>query len=77
MSSKPTHSTAARDALGDFAPKLVELTDRVLFDDVWVRTDLSAWHRWPAERDKTTTSARPAAGIWAFPDSDWSLRGYG
>jgi 4-carboxymuconolactone decarboxylase len=27
--------------LGDFAPKLVELTDRVLFDDVWERKELS------------------------------------
>ena len=26
---------------GDFAPKLVELTDRVLFDDVWERKELS------------------------------------
>jgi 4-carboxymuconolactone decarboxylase len=27
--------------IGDFAPKLVELTDRVLFDDVWERKELS------------------------------------
>ena len=27
--------------IGDFAPKLVELTDRVLFDDVWERPELS------------------------------------
>ena len=27
--------------VGDFAPKLVELTDRVLFDDVWERKELS------------------------------------
>lgn len=27
--------------IGDFAPKLVELTDRVLFDDIWERPDLS------------------------------------
>ncbi len=26
---------------GDFAPKLAELTDRVLFDDVWERRELS------------------------------------
>jgi len=37
-SQKPT---AARSALGDFAPKLVELTDQVLFGDVWERTQLS------------------------------------
>jgi 4-carboxymuconolactone decarboxylase len=27
--------------LGDFAPKLVELTDSVLFGDVWERKELS------------------------------------
>ena len=27
--------------LGDFAPKLVDLTDRVLFGDVWERPELS------------------------------------
>ena len=32
---------AARSALGDFAPKLVELTDQVLFGDVWERPQLS------------------------------------
>jgi len=38
MSKEPT---PARKALGDFAPKLVELTDRVLFGDVWERKELS------------------------------------
>jgi 4-carboxymuconolactone decarboxylase len=33
--------TAAQKALGDFAPKLVELTDEVLFADVWERPQLS------------------------------------
>ena len=37
--SKPP--TPVRKMLGDFAPKLVELTDRVLFDDVWERPELS------------------------------------
>ena len=31
----------AKKLIGDFAPKLVELTDRVLFDDVWEREELS------------------------------------
>jgi 4-carboxymuconolactone decarboxylase len=34
-------SNAAQQLIGDFSPKLVELTDRVLFDDVWERPDLS------------------------------------
>lgn len=37
--SKP--SNAADKLIGDFAPKLVELTDRVLFDDMWERAELS------------------------------------
>ena len=38
MSKQPT---AAQKMIGDFAPKLAELTDRVLFDDVWERKVLS------------------------------------
>ena len=34
-------STGAQKLIGDFAPKLVELTDRVLFDDIWERKELS------------------------------------
>ncbi|MEN6559284.1 MAG: carboxymuconolactone decarboxylase family protein [Acidobacteriota bacterium] len=33
--------STAETMIGDFAPKLVELTDRVLFGDVWERADLS------------------------------------
>ena len=35
-----TEQTPAQRAVGDFAPKLVELTDNVLFGDVWERPDL-------------------------------------
>lgn len=38
MSSEPTR---AQQLLGDFAPKLVSLTDDVLFADVWERPGLS------------------------------------
>ncbi len=31
----------AQQAIGDFAPKLVSLTDNVLFGDVWEREELS------------------------------------
>ena|SRR5581483_7723209 len=34
-------SDGAQKLIGDFSPKLVELTDRVLFDDVWERPELS------------------------------------
>ena len=42
MSKEPS---AAEKMIGDFAPKLVELTDRVLFGDVWERQDLSKHDR--------------------------------
>ena len=38
MSKEPS---AVQKLLGDFAPKLVDLTDRVLFGDVWERPELS------------------------------------
>jgi 4-carboxymuconolactone decarboxylase len=38
MSREPS---AVEKMIGDFAPKLVELTDRVLFGDVWERPELS------------------------------------
>jgi 4-carboxymuconolactone decarboxylase len=38
MSKEPS---AVEKMIGDFAPKLVELTDRVLFGDIWERQDLS------------------------------------
>ena len=38
MSRDPS---AAQRAIGDFAPKLADLTDRVLFSDVWERAELS------------------------------------
>jgi len=38
MSTKPT---AARESFGAVAPKLAELSDEVLFGDVWERPELS------------------------------------
>jgi 4-carboxymuconolactone decarboxylase len=48
--SKP--SNAAQQLIGSLAPKLVELTDRVLFDDVWERKELS-----PRDRSLITVAA--------------------
>ena len=36
-----TEPTPAQKLIGDFAPKLVALTDDVLFGDVWARSELS------------------------------------
>jgi 4-carboxymuconolactone decarboxylase len=37
----PDQPSPAQQMIGDFAPKLVELTDDVLFGDVWERPGLS------------------------------------
>ena len=42
----------AKKSIGDFAPKLAELTDAVLFGDVWARTELT-----PRERSIATLAA--------------------
>jgi 4-carboxymuconolactone decarboxylase len=41
MTSKQSEPSAAHKMIGDFAPKLVELTDIVLFGDIWKRPGLS------------------------------------
>jgi 4-carboxymuconolactone decarboxylase len=40
MDTKPV-PTNARNSFGDIAPKLAELSDLVLFGDVWERSELS------------------------------------
>ncbi|MBF4579588.1 carboxymuconolactone decarboxylase family protein [Frigoribacterium sp. VKM Ac-2530] len=42
---QPRQVGGGRASLGDFAPKLAELTDDVLFADVWNRPELSARDR--------------------------------
>jgi 4-carboxymuconolactone decarboxylase len=44
--------TEAQKLIGDFAPKLVELTDNVLFGDVWARSQLA-----PRDRSLITCAA--------------------
>lgn len=39
--SEPREPTVAQKLVGDFAPKLAQLTDDVLFGDVWERAELS------------------------------------
>jgi len=49
--------TGGRNAFGDFAPGLVHYTDRVLFDEVWERPDLSK-----RDRSLVTVAAQTALG---------------
>jgi 4-carboxymuconolactone decarboxylase len=57
VSSNDKPTTAAQKALGDFAPKLIELTDKVLFGDVWERPQLSK-----RDRSLITCAALVATG---------------
>jgi 4-carboxymuconolactone decarboxylase len=49
MSKEPTamskEPTAARESFGDIAPTLAEITDKVLFGEVWQRSGLSLGDR--------------------------------
>src|SRR5256885_16348509 len=55
--SEPQESTVAQKLVGDFAPKLVQLTDDVVFGDVWERAELS-----PRDRSLVTVAALIAGG---------------
>ena len=49
--------TPAQKLIGDFAPKLVSLTDEVLFGEIWTRKELS-----PRDRSLITVAALIANG---------------
>ncbi|MEZ4647640.1 MAG: hypothetical protein R3E97_02440 [Candidatus Eisenbacteria bacterium] len=55
MNTKDTQ-TAAQKAIGDFAPRLVDYTDRVLFGEVWEGAALERDH----DRSRLPPSSRPA-----------------
>jgi 4-carboxymuconolactone decarboxylase len=49
--------TGAQKMIGDFAPKLVQFTDDVLFGDVWARKELS-----PRDRSLITVASLITSG---------------
>ena len=55
--SEPKEQSRAQLLVGDFAPKLAQLTDDVLFGDVWERAELS-----PRDRSLVTVAALIANG---------------
>jgi 4-carboxymuconolactone decarboxylase len=55
--SERKEPSRAQQLVGDFAPKLAQLTDDVLFGDVWERTELS-----PRDRSLVTVAALIANG---------------
>jgi 4-carboxymuconolactone decarboxylase len=57
MNTEDDVPTAAQQLIGDFSPKLVSLTDEVLFGDIWARSELS-----PRDRSLVTVAALIASG---------------
>lgn len=53
----PEPQSPAQQMIGDFAPKLVSLTDDVLFGDIWERPELSK-----RDRSLITVAALVAGG---------------
>lgn len=64
MSTPPS---AAAQMLGDFAPKLVELTGQVLFGDVWERPGLS-------QRDRSLITVTALASLYRTEQLGFHLR---
>jgi 4-carboxymuconolactone decarboxylase len=58
--------SAVRTALGDFAPKLVELTEDVLFGDVWERPELS-------KRDRSLITCAALVALGRTEQMDFHL----
>ena len=57
MAEQPKQVGGGRRTIGDVAPKLAELTDDVLFDDIWNRPELAA-----RDRSLITVAALIAGG---------------
>ena len=57
MNDHPKQVGRGRELFGDFAPKLAELTDDMLFADVWNRPELS-----PRDRSLITVAVLTAGG---------------
>lgn len=66
--SEQKKQSRAQQLIGDFAPKLAELTDDVLFGDVWERTELSK-----RDRSLITVAALIANGNTAQLSSHLNL----
>src|SRR3954462_15898467 len=64
MSSEPT---AARKAFGHIAPALADLTDKVLFGDVWERPGLSP-------RDRSLITVASLVSLYRVNDLPFHLK---
>lgn len=63
----PDEPSVARRTIGDFAPKLVELTDTVLFGDIWERPGLS-------KRDRSLITVTALVALYRPEQLEFHLR---
>src|SRR5579884_2292273 len=66
MASQPNRSVA-RGMIGDIAPKLADLTDDVLFGDVWERPGLS-------KRDRSVITVSALVALNRTEQLTWHLK---
>lgn len=66
MTKSTRHPSAAQQAIGDVAPKLADLTDEVLFGDVWEREGLS-------KRDRSLVTVSALAALYRGDQLDFHL----
>jgi 4-carboxymuconolactone decarboxylase len=65
--SAPAEPSAAQKLLGDFAPKLLELTEETLFGDVWERPGLS-------KRDRSLITVAALVSLYRTGQLEGHLR---
>lgn len=65
--SGPKEQTATQKRLGGFAPKLVSLTDDLLFGDIWERPGLS-------KRDRSLITVATLVALYRTEQIDFHLR---
>jgi 4-carboxymuconolactone decarboxylase len=63
MSQEPT---PVQKIIGDFAPKLVDLTDNLLFGDIWERPGLS-------KRDRSLVTVAALVALYRTPELKFHL----
>jgi len=63
----PDEPSTIQQTIGDFAPKLVELTDDVLFGDVWERPGLS-------KRDRSLITVSALVALYRTEQLGFHLR---
>lgn len=67
MTNSSKQPSAAQRAIGDIAPKLADLTDEVLFGDVWERSGLS-------KRDRSLVAVAALAALYRGEQLNFHLK---